>query len=153
MMLHEFQGTKKTQFPSFNYNGIPSILILNYVFFKAGDKYQSLLDKVFRDNARVASTVLFAARTRSVGFSSGHDSHEDGPAKASFFATRYDFLRIAIAMLNDWKNDTCVGKYLKTIYKNRKGKNKPPSGWHRLDYLTGYGGFFHTDVKGSAAVT
>ena len=30
-----------------------------------------------------------------------------------FRATRYDYLRIAKAMLDDWQNDTCVGKYLK----------------------------------------
>ena len=39
-------------------------------------------------------------------------------SKYSFVATRYDYLRIAKAMLDDWQNDTCVGKYLKTIYKN-----------------------------------
>ena len=36
-----------------------------------------------------------------------------------FFATRYDYLRIAKSILDDWQNDTCMGKYLKTIYKNR----------------------------------
>ena len=40
-----------------------------------------------------------------------------------FFATRYDYLRIAKAMLDDWQNDTCVGKYLKTIFENRISKD------------------------------
>ena len=31
----------------------------------------------------------------------------------SFFATRYDYLRIAVSMLNEWQQDTCVGQYLK----------------------------------------
>lgn len=145
----EVNGTSKPNSFSvrYNYNNVVPNLILNYVFFKAGDKYQSLLDKVFRDNVGVASKVLFVSRPNSPGFR-GHDKHEDGPAKASFFATRYDFLRIAVAMLNDWKNDTCVGKYLKTIYKNRKKKTKLSGSWHRGSYLTGYGGFFHTDVTG-----
>ena len=30
--------------------------------------------------------------------------------------------RIAKAMLDDWQNDTCVGKYLKTIWENRVDK-------------------------------
>ena len=43
-----------------------------------------------------------------------------------FYATRYDYLRIAKAMLDDWRKDTCVGKYLKTIFDNRidKGERK-----------------------------
>ena len=32
-------------------------------------------------------------------------------------------MRIAKAMLDDWQNDTCVGKYLKDIYKNRIKKD------------------------------
>jgi hypothetical protein len=40
-----------------------------------------------------------------------------------FYATRYDYLRIAKAMLDDWQNDTCVGKYLKTIFENRISVN------------------------------
>ena len=41
----------------------------------------------------------------------------------NFWATRYDYLRIAKAMLDDWQNDTCVGKYLKTVFNNRVKKN------------------------------
>ena len=33
-------------------------------------------------------------------------------------------LRIAKAMMDHWNNDTCVGKYLKTIYEQRINKNK-----------------------------
>ena len=46
-----------------------------------------------------------------------------GNADSMFYATRYDYLRIAKAMMDDWQNDTCVGKYLKTIFKNRKKKS------------------------------
>ena len=34
-------------------------------------------------------------------------------------ATRFDYLRIAKAIMDDYQNDTCVGKYLKEIYKRR----------------------------------
>ena len=34
-----------------------------------------------------------------------------------FYATRYDYLRIAKAIMDDYQNDTCVGKYLKEIYE------------------------------------
>jgi hypothetical protein len=32
-------------------------------------------------------------------------------------------LRIAKAMLDDWQNDTCEGKYLKNIFENRIDKD------------------------------
>ena len=47
----------------------------------------------------------------------------DGAIRYSFIASRYDYLRIAKAILDDWHNDTCVGKYLKTIYKKSIPKN------------------------------
>ena len=40
-------------------------------------------------------------------------------ARYSFYADRYDYLRIAKTMMEDWHNDTCAGKYLKNIYENR----------------------------------
>jgi len=52
-------------------------------------------------------------------------------------------------MMDDWNNDTCVGKYLKTIYENRIPKDGNYSG----NFGSGaksksYGGFFHTDFPG-----
>ena len=37
--------------------------------------------------------------------------------------TRYDYMRVAVAMLNDWNNNTCEGQYLKSLYENRIVKN------------------------------
>ena len=47
------------------------------------------------------------------------DLKKFGHKRYTFFATRYDYLRLAKAMLDDWQNDTCVGKYLKNIFENR----------------------------------
>ena len=68
----------------------------------------------------------------------------------SFYATRYDYLRIAKAMLDDWHNNTCAGKYLKMLYKQRIKKDKstidPPTD---LALVTNsYGGQFHFDIFG-----
>ena len=67
-------------------------------------------------------------------------------------ATRYDYLRIAKAMLDDWKNDTCEGKFLKDIYDRRikkttkyvSDRNKHPSLYGTKEYA----GFFHTGYVG-----
>ena len=68
----------------------------------------------------------------------------------SFYATRYDYLRIAKAMLDDWHNDTCAGKYLKMLYKQRIKKDKS-WGDDPVDVAfvtTSYGGQFHFDISG-----
>ena len=42
----------------------------------------------------------------------------------AFYITRYDFLRIAVAILEDWENNTCEGKYLKSLWENRINKEQ-----------------------------
>ena len=74
---------------------------------------------------------------------------EDGPLRYSFRASRYDYLRIAKAMLDDWQNDTCVGKYLKTIREKRIPKNDTwkDDNTHDLNSKS-YAGKFHTNYSG-----
>ena len=52
--------------------------------------------------------------------------------------------------MEDWKNDTCVGKYLKSIYENRIDKNtKVTNRYNSIFSATKkYGGQFHFDVVG-----
>ncbi|MDC0539481.1 hypothetical protein OAO08_01445, partial [Candidatus Pelagibacter sp.] len=53
------------------------------------------------------------------------------------------------AMLDDWQNDTCAGKYLKTIYKNEIPKNdKYSSDSGAFFYAKNYAGQFHTNYPG-----
>jgi hypothetical protein len=44
---------------------------------------------------------------------------EHGTAIYTFYLSRYDYLRVALAMLNDWKTDNCVGKYLKSLVERK----------------------------------
>jgi len=63
-------------------------------------------------------------------------------------------LRIAKAIMDHWNNDTCVGKYLKTIYEQRINKNKRSYDGDRSGqfdvamYTKKYGGQFHFDIIG-----
>ena len=65
-----------------------------------------------------------------------------------FFATRYDYLRIAVSMLHEWQEDTCVGQYLKTFHRNRIPKNGAQGNRGRVGLPLSYGGFFHTGYNG-----
>ena len=59
--------------------------------------------------------------------------------------------RTLISMLEDWQNDTCVGKYLKELYE--RSVSGLPGGRTWLNESTfrryNYGGYFYMDVRGA----
>ena len=143
-----FKDTKgKKSESKYNYSNIVSNILINYASFKSGENFQKLLDKIFISKAKVENPVSFKVmHSRSVQGKYKVDEKNDGAIRYSFNASRYDYLRIAKAMLDDWQNDTCTGKYLKTIYKNRIPKNDK----HKDDngsffYAKSYAGQFYTD--------
>ena len=145
MELDILQTTKKSK-PVYNYNALTTNTIMNYTIFKAGDNYQSLLNKVFKEDAKVKNSVFFSKTV---------PTSEDGEyGRYSFYSDRYDYLRIAKAIMDHWNNDTCVGKYLKTIYEQRINKNKKSYNGDRhgqfsvSQYTKKYGGQFHFDIIG-----
>ncbi len=73
----------------------------------------------------------------------------DRSTHSTFLATRYDYLRMSKAMLDDWQNDTCEGKYLKTLFERKINKNMQ---WENnkdsFGLTKSYAGFFHTGLKG-----
>jgi CubicO group peptidase (beta-lactamase class C family) len=128
---------------SFNYNSMAPNLVLNYIIFRSGGKFDALMKKMFQEKVGISDSVFFLKQPRG--------DEGDGLAVATFYANRYDYFRIAKAMLDDWQADTCEGRYLKEIYKRRVAKQgeqtrtSNPSGpfWS----YRGYGGFFHTDFN------
>ena len=71
---------------------------------------------------------------------------KDGNADPMFYATRYDYLRISKAIIDDYQKQNCVGKYLKEIYDRRikKGNVDEPD----FNKTFSYGGQFHLDYPG-----
>jgi len=139
-----FKGTKKIKNAPFNYSQMATELIFNYVLFKTGDDFEKILEKIFNKKAKIKDSVMFWKVKNS--------SKEQGNANNMFYATRYDYLRIAKAMLDDWQKDTCVGKYLKTIWENRvdKENDKREKEGKRVQwrFASGYAGQFQTHYKG-----
>jgi hypothetical protein len=137
-----FKNSKKGK-SKYNYSNIVPNMIINYVWFKSKGDFQKILDEAFKEKARIKNTVFFL----KIG---GHGAKdEDGPGRYSFVADRYDYLRIAKAIMEDWQNDTCVGKYLKTVYERRINKYREHlSPWSSNSYSRKYGGQFHFDMVG-----
>jgi hypothetical protein len=146
------QNTKKSK-AVYNYNALATNTIMNYTIYKVGDDYQKLLNKIFQEDAKIKDSVHFSKTLRRKSFAN-EDKGEFG--RYSFYATRYDYLRIAKSIMDHWNNDTCVGKYLKTIYEQRINKNKKSYNGDRngqfsvSQYTKKYGGQFHFDIIGLA---
>jgi len=138
-----FKNSKKGK-SEFNYSAFATQLILNYVLFKTGDDFEKILEKTFNEKAKIKDSVIFWKVKNS--------SKEKGNANIMFYATRYDYLRIAKAMLDDWQKDTCVGKYLKTIFENRISKDNDKKRQRgdrtQWNFASGYAGQFQTHYKG-----
>ena len=143
------QNTKKSR-PIYNYNALATNTIMNYTIFKVGDDYQKLLNKVFKEDAKIKNSVYFSKTIRR----SFSDEEKGEYGRYSFYADRYDYLRIAKSIMDHWNNDTCVGKYLKTIYEQRINKNKKSYDGDRSGqfdvamYTKKYGGQFHFNIIG-----
>ena len=143
------QNTKKSN-PIYNYNALATNTIMNYTIFKVGDDYQKLLNKVFKEDAKIKDSVFFSKTIRRA-----YSDKEKGEyGRYSFYANRYDYLRIAKSIMDHWNNNTCVGKYLKTIYEQRINKSKKSYDGDRSGqfdvamYTKKYGGQFHFDIIG-----
>ena len=125
----------------YNYNGFVTQLILNYTKYKTGDDYDKLLNKIFIDKVKIKHSILFSILANAY--------EKDGNRHPNISASRYDWLRIAKAIMDDYQNDTCVGKYLKEIHKRRVPKNyhkhKTEPEYNRTN---SYGGQFHMDYPG-----
>jgi hypothetical protein len=142
VMSKYLKGTEKSKL-IYNYSALTTNVIMNYVKFKAGDDWDKLLHKVFNEHVKVKNSVQFQKSNRK------YARTKFNSARYSFYANRYDYLRIAKTMMEDWHNDTCAGKYLKTIYENRIKKKDNVK--HATDvglYTKSYGGQFHFDVFG-----
>jgi hypothetical protein len=104
------------------YNNFLTSVIKNYVVFKAGDNYDELMRKVFQDKVKIEFAVSYAkhATTLTNGKRSSYFGEPQTLASPGYFMSRVDFLRMAEAMMKDYQNETCVGRYLKSAQKQAK---------------------------------
>ena len=136
------RGSEKSKL-IYNYSALTTNVIMNYVKHKAGKDWDKLLHKVFNEHVGVKNSVYFSKSRKYLKYD------DFVSARYSFYANRYDYLRIAKTMMEDWHNDTCAGEYLKTIYKNRvKKKDNTKEADDVGLYTKSYGGQFHFDIFG-----
>ena len=139
-----FKG-KKSAKKKYNYTGLNTRLILHYIFFKSKGDFQKILNKTFQEKSKIKNQVFFFRKENL------HDQSEKDWPDPMFYATRLDYLRIAKAMMDDYQNNTCEGKYLKEIYDRKISKNINHDGDRSepmFNRTKSYGGQFHLDYPG-----
>ena len=136
----ELKNTKKIKSTRYHYNGLVTNIIMNYVIHKSNGNFQKLLNKIFQEKAKIKNSVFFL---KQKGIEDKY-----GPGRYSLRASRYDYLRIAKAIMDDYQNQTCVGKYLKEIHEKRIKKNVKRGDEPDFNFSYSYGGQFHFDYPG-----
>ena len=112
---HLLKGSVKSK-SKYYYNGFMTQIITNYTKYKTGDDYKKLLNEIFVDKVKIKYSIFPT-------FSNSDEPEENGILHPNLRVSRYDWLRIAKAMMDDYQNDTCVGKYLKEVTQ-KKGTQK-----------------------------
>ena len=144
-----FKGSKKKEENSpYNYSAMSTHVAINYAIYRAGKNYEKLLKDIFTDHVGVKDAVHFMKVSWS------QKDIEKGSQRYTFFATSEDYLRIAKTIMKDYKSDSCIGDYLRTIYENRVDKKKKEYGSNKgvALYSRQYGGQFHFPKVGNNVV-
>ena len=153
----ELKNTKPIENASYAYSNLTSDILFNYIAHRVGDDFNMFLDEFYKQKIGIKYPVyLWLNPLRYNALPSDKDLTAQGAWQYGISATRYDFLRIAISILNDWKKDTCEGRYLKEIYKRAVSKgyygnwrNRRDGGYPKFNTATSkYAGQFHTSVNG-----
>ncbi|MDA7782957.1 hypothetical protein N8924_00195 [Candidatus Pelagibacter sp.] len=135
VMRKELKDSKRGKL-KYNYSNLDTNIVASYVLYKMGNKeFKKLLNEILVDKVGIEHKVkAFRKNGNSITY--------------SYFASRYDYLRISIAILEDWNNNTCEGQYLKSLYENRVDKKRRNIGIDGYSMTKSYNGQFHTDIAG-----
>ena len=131
----------------YNYSNLDTNIVASYVLYKMGHKeFKNLLNEILVDKAGIEHDLWLFKQV---------PSSKEATLTYSYYASRYDYLRIAVAMLEDWNKNTCEGQYLKSLFENRIKKIDPsdPTAWTLVSLsddgwssTSTYGGQFHMDI-------
>jgi hypothetical protein len=132
------EGSKKAK-TIYNYHALYTNIIFNYIKHKTGNEFEKFLEDVFQKHVKIKNSVIFFKHRKNP---------DAGKANAMFYADRYDYLRIAKTMMDDYQSNNCVGKYLKDIYERKVVKGSNFNNEPTYGNTKTYGGQFHFDYPG-----
>jgi hypothetical protein len=159
----ELANTKPVRAPKFSYSNLTADVLFNYMMHRVGPDFDSFIANFYQNKVRIEHPIYLEMNPIEgrPDFASTQDRIKQGVGRYGISATRYDYLRIAKAMMDNWQNDTCEGAYLKSIYDRRvaaKAGERRVGTWPKKDRRWGeadfsrvsnkYGGQFWSDPAG-----
>ena len=132
--IDKARGIKETSALEYNYSSLNAHIVLNVIGIATmGDPRDTVsfkfLQKYLAERAGTTDELIWL-----------RDKEGSLVGGSFFYATSKDYLRLGIMIANDWKSDTCIGKYLRDVEKNKVSKGSGKGS---------YGGFFHFDQNAS----
>ena len=127
----------------YHYGNLNTNVFASYVMATMGKKeYKKMLNDIFQNKIGIQYNVVMKQPSKS--------KKSDLSMTYGMHLTRYDYMRIAVAMLDDWNNNTCEGQYLKSLHENRikKGKTNNANTTDAFSHPKHYGGQFHMGIRG-----
>ena len=158
----ELLDTKPQANAKYSYSNLTTDIIFNYMMHRVGKNFESFIRSFYQTKVGIENPVYLWMNplVRRSHASKMMDLIQQGAGQYGISATRYDFLRIAVAMMSDWQNNTCEGKYLKEIHNRSVPKSEIDYGrrWDGKDRRYGnadfgrltsrYSGQFHSKIVG-----
>lgn len=127
----------------YHYANLNTNVFASYVMATMGAKeYKKMLKDIFQNKIGIQYNVVMKQPSQS--------KKSDLSMTYGMHLTRYDYMRVAVAMLDDWNNNTCEGQYLKSLHENRikKGKTNNANTTDAFSHPKHYGGQFHMGISG-----
>jgi len=138
----ELKNTKPGK-NKYHYANLNTNVFASYVMATMGEKeYKKMLNDIFQNKIGIEYNVVMKQPSQS--------KKSDLSMTYGMHLTRYDYMRVAVAMLDDWNNNTCEGQYLKSLHENRikKGKTNNANTTDAFSHPKHYGGQFHMGISG-----
>ena len=156
----ELANTKPISAAKYSYSNLTADVLFNYMMHRVGLDFDTFIANFYQRKVRIKHPIYIEMNPldNQIYPPPTDERIKQGAGRYGVSATRYDYLRIAKAMMDDWQNDTCEGRYLKEIYNRRVPRNRRISSWNSADLKWGnphfghtaktYGGQFWTDIVG-----
>lgn len=123
----ELQNTTSDGIHEFSYSNLTTDVLMSYLMHRVGQDFEGFINEFFQDKVGIENPVyMWMNPVRGTASDLMRERIRQGAGQYAIDATRYDYLRLARAIMADWQQETCVGNYLREIYDRRIPHNR---GW------------------------
>ena len=121
----ELKDTKPLKNPQFAYSNLTADILFNFIMHRVGNDFDNFMANFYQNKVKVKYPIYqwmnrLTPKNKPI---TTKNRIAQGAGQYGISATRYDFLRIGISILNDWENNTCEGQYLREIYSRAVATN------------------------------